>query len=280
MWFAILIITLGIVWMLAYHGANVFSRKIVGWRVALLVTLSTDISWYLATPLLLLTASVVLLLGVPGIRRRYVTLPLLLQFRRVMPGISQTEKEALDVGTVWWDAELFSGRPDWDKLLRTPPVQLSPEEQAFLDGPVETLCRMLDDWQITQHDHDLSAAVWQFIRREKFFGMIIPEQYGGLGFSAYAHSQVVMKLASRSITAAVTVMVPNSLGPGKLLLHYGTDEQKQRYLPRLASGEEIPCFALTGPHAGSDAGALPDTGTVCHGQWHGRKVLGLRLNWE
>lgn len=280
MWFVILVITLGVVWMLAYHGANTLVWLSILLGSMLLVTLTTDINWYVAVPLWLLTASVVLLLGVPGVRRRYVTLPLLLQFRKVMPGMSQTEKEALDAGTVWWDAELFSGRPDWAKLLRTPPVQLSPAEQAFLDGPVETLCQMLDDWQITQHDHDLSAAVWQFIRQEKFFGMIIPEQYGGLGFSAYAHSQVVMKIASRSITAAVTVMVPNSLGPGKLLLHYGTDEQKQRYLPRLASGEEIPCFALTGPHAGSDAGALPDTGIVCYGQWHGRKVLGLRLNWE
>jgi acyl-CoA dehydrogenase len=280
MWFPILIVTLGIVWMLAYHGAGATIWLSILLGSMLLVTLSTDTSWYLAAPLWLITASVVLLMGVPHIRRRYVTLPLLLQFRKVMPTMSQTEKEALDAGTVWWDAELFSGHPDWSKLLHTPPVKLSPEEQVFLDGPVEALCQMLDDWQITQHDHDLSAEVWQFIRRERFFGMIIPEQYGGLGFSAYAHSQVVMKLASRSITAAVTVMVPNSLGPGKLLLHYGSDEQKQHYLPRLASGEEIPCFALTGPHAGSDAGALPDTGIVCHGQWRGKKVLGLRLNWE
>lgn len=280
MWFTILILTLGIVWMLAYHGAGTIVWLSVLLASMLLVTLSTDTSWYVAAPLWLLTASFVVLLGVPDIRRRTVTLPLLLQFRKVMPTMSQTEKEALDAGTVWWDAELFSGRPDWNKLLNTPPVKLSAEEQAFLDGPVETLCKMLDDWQITQHDHDLSTEVWQFIRREKFFGMIIPEQYDGLGFSAYAHSQVIIKLASRSITAAVTVMVPNSLGPGKLLLHYGSDKQKGYYLPRLASGEEIPCFALTGPQAGSDAGALPDTGIVCYGQWQGQRVLGMRMNWE
>jgi len=180
----------------------------------------------------------------------------------------------------WWDAELFSGRPDWLRLLRMPRPRLSPEEREFLQGPTEHLCRLLDDWQITQHDQDLSPEAWDYIRQQGFFGLIIPKRFGGKGFSALAHSEVVMKLASRSITAAVTVMVPNSLGPGKLLLHYGTREQQEYYLPRLARGEEIPCFALTGPDAGSDAGAIPDTGVVCHGEWEGEQVLGVRLNWD
>ncbi|HIE55364.1 MAG TPA: acyl-CoA dehydrogenase, partial [Chromatiaceae bacterium] len=169
---------------------------------------------------------------------------------------------------------------DWEKLLNTPRPHLSEREQAFLDNQVETLCRMLDDWKITHEDQDLPPEVWDYLRQERFFGLIIPQRYGGLGFSAHAHSAVVMKLSSRSIVAAVTVMVPNSLGPGKLLLHYGTRQQQQYYLPRLARGEEIPCFALTGPDAGSDAGAIPDHGVVTWGEWKGEKVLGVRLNWE
>ena len=201
-------------------------------------------------------------------------------FRKVLPPLSTTEQQALDAGTVWWDGELFSGRPDWRQLLSIPPATLSTEEQAFMDGPLETLCMMINDWKVTHEEYDLSAEVWDYIKQQRFFGMIIPKEYGGLEFSAYAHSQVVMKLASRSVTAAVTVMVPNSLGPGKLLLHYGTQAQKEHYLPKLAAGDEIPCFALTGPKAGSDAGSLPDTGVVCHGTWNGRQTLGVRLNWE
>lgn len=226
-------------------------------------------------------------LAVPGVlllvsplRRALVSEPLLGWFRKVMPAVSQTEQEALDAGTVWWDGELFSGRPDWSKLLAYPVPRLSAEEQAFLDGPVEALCAMLDDWQITHELNDLPPEAWAFIKEHGFFGMIIPKEYGGLGFSALAHSEVVAKLATRSATATVTVMVPNSLGPAELLLHYGTDAQKRHYLPRLARGADIPCFALTGPDAGSDAGAIPDVGIVCRG-WHdGREVLGLRLTWE
>lgn len=216
----------------------------------------------------------------PPLRLRVISAPLFKRFKTVLPRLSDTEQQALNAGTVGWDAELFSGKPDWNALLATPPARLSPEEQAFLDGPAETLCRMIDDWRITRHDHDLPADAWDFIKREGFFGMILPRAWGGLEFSNAAHSAVVMKLATRSITAAVTVMVPNSLGPGKLLLHYGTEEQKSRYLPRLARGLDIPCFALTGPHAGSDAGAIPDTGVVCKGIWNGAETLGLRLNWE
>ncbi|NOQ90349.1 MAG: acyl-CoA dehydrogenase, partial [Gammaproteobacteria bacterium] len=195
--------------------------------------------------------------------------------------ISQTEQEALDAGDVWWEAELFSGKPDFNFIKNLPKPELNDEEQAFIDGPVEEFCKMLDDWQITHVDYDLSAEAWQFAKDNGFFSLIIPKQYGGLDYSAYCHSQVVMKIGSRSGSAGVTVMVPNSLGPGKLLMTYGTKEQKDYYLPRLAKGIDIPCFGLTGPNAGSDAGAMPDTGIVCYGSYEGKdNVLGVRMNWE
>jgi acyl-CoA dehydrogenase len=228
---------------------------------------------------LIAIAGIVLL--VRPLRYLLVSRPLLKIFRKTLPKVSQTEQEALDAGTVWWEGELFSGDPNWNTLLAYPKPQLSAEEKAFLDGPVEQLCEMLDEWKITRELHDLPPDVWQFIKDNGFFGMIIPKQYGGHGFSALAHSEVVMKIGSRSGTAAVTVMVPNSLGPAELLLHYGTDEQKNNYLPRLAKGLEIPCFALTGPDAGSDAGAIPDTGIICRSKFEGKKnVLGIRVTWE
>ncbi len=230
--------------------------------------------------LLILIALLVAIVTIPPVRRALVTRPLLERFRRAMPTVSATEREALDAGGTWWDAELFRGRPRWRMLLDLPTARLTPEEEAFLAGPVETLCGMLDDWRITHEDLDLSPEVWSFIRRERLFGLTIPKEYGGLGFSHLAHSQVVMRLASRSITAAVTVMVPNSLGPAELLLHYGTEDQRRRHLPRLASGEDIPCFALTGPRAGSDAASTPDTGVVCRGEHQGRHTLGIRLDFD
>lgn len=219
-------------------------------------------------------------LNLAAFRRQWFSKPIFQLMKNALPPMSQTEKEALEAGSVWWDAELFSGKPDWNVLLNLPAPRLTPEEQAFIDGPVEQLCSMLDDWDITHHRLDLPENVWAFIKQHKFFGMIIPKAYDGLEFSHFAHSAVVLKLASRCCTAAVSVMVPNSLGPAKLLLAYGTDEQKNRYLRKLAVGEEIPCFALTGPHAGSDAGAMPDTGIVCRGMFAGQEVLGIRLNWE
>jgi len=229
----------------------------------------------------LVYAAIVVPLNFKPLRKILLSGPVFRAMEKVMPTISQTEQEALDAGDVWWEAELFSGKPRFSMIKKLPPPKLSAEEQAFLDGPVEELCEMIDDWQITQEDYDLPPAAWQHIKKHKFFGMIIPKEYGGLEFSALAHSEVVMKVTSRSGTAAVTVMVPNSLGPGKLLLTYGTQEQKDYYLPRLASGEEIPCFGLTGPEAGSDAGAMPDKGVVCYGSFGGEdKVLGIRLNWE
>jgi acyl-CoA dehydrogenase len=218
--------------------------------------------------------------NIPALRRPILSRPLLTLFKQMLPPLSATEREALEAGTVGWDGELFSGAPDWQKLLAWPPPQLTPTEQAFLDGPVEELCRMLDDWQIVELDKDLPPAVWQFLKEQRFFGMIIPKEYGGLGFSVLAHSTVIMKIASRSVTAAVTAMVPNSLGPAELLLHYGTTAQKDHYLPLLAIGKEIPCFALTGPEAGSDAAAIPDRGVVCRGLHEGREIVGIRLNWE
>ncbi|PIW26873.1 MAG: acyl-CoA dehydrogenase [Rhodospirillales bacterium CG15_BIG_FIL_POST_REV_8_21_14_020_66_15] len=216
--------------------------------------------------------------GIPAIRRLVVSTPALSRVRRILPAMGETERIALEAGTVGWDGELFSGDPDWRKLLDFQPRALSDKEQAFLNGPVEEFCRMIDDWEITQN-RDLPEAAWAFLKKNGFFGMIIPEQYGGLGFSGLAHSSVVVKLTSRSVTAAVVVMVPNSLGPGELLLHYGTEEQKRHYLPRLARGEEIPCFALTEPTAGSDAANGQSSGVVCTGTHDGREVLGLRLNF-
>jgi acyl-CoA dehydrogenase len=218
--------------------------------------------------------------AIKPLRRLLISNRLFSIFRKVMPKLSSTEREALEAGTVWWDAELFSGKPRWRRLLRQPAPALTERELEFINGPLEELCLMLDDWEICDKHRDLPEHVWQYIREQRFFSLIIPEQYGGLEFSAQANSAIVMKLASCNLTAAVTVMVPNSLGPGELLLHYGTDEQRNHYLPRLASGEEIPCFALTSPLAGSDAGAMPDTGIVCKGEFEGKEVLGLRVSWD
>jgi acyl-CoA dehydrogenase len=220
------------------------------------------------------------LLNVRPLRKAVISRPFLRAYLRLLPTMSDTEREALEAGTVWWDGELFTGNPDWSKLRANPPARLSAEEQAFLDGPCEQLCRMLDDFDITHRRGDLPPEVWEFLKSHGFFAMIIGKQYGGLQFSAYAHSCVLVKLASRSVTCASTVAVPNSLGPAELLNHYGTEEQKQYYLPRLARGTDIPCFALTGPRVGSDAAALPDTGIVCRGLWQGREVLGLKLNFS
>ncbi|HUL82054.1 MAG TPA: acyl-CoA dehydrogenase, partial [Gammaproteobacteria bacterium] len=201
-------------------------------------------------------------------------------YRRMLPSMSRTEQDALEAGGIWWDGELFSGIPDWRKLLRLPPPKLTPDEQAFLDGPTEELCRMLDDWQITHELLDMPPEVWRFLKERKFFAMIIPKEYGGLGFSALACSMVLTKVSSRNATASSTIGVPNSLGPAELLLHYGTDEQKRYWLPRLATGEEVPCFALTSPRVGSDATAIVDHGVVAKGMYEGREIVGIRLNWD
>ena len=223
------------------------------------------------------------LLVIPNLlefRRERITRPALAMYRTLLPSMSDTEKEALEAGNVWWDGELFSGMPDWDRLMSFPAPLLSEEEQAFLDGPCEELCGMLDDWDIAHERGDMAPEIWAYIKKHRFFAMIIPKQYGGLEFSAFANAMVIAKLASRNSTASSTVGVPNSLGPAELLLHYGTEDQKERWLPGLASGDEIPCFALTSPQAGSDAAALIDTGVVCKGTWQGERITGIRLNWE
>jgi acyl-CoA dehydrogenase len=219
------------------------------------------------------------LLNLRPLRKAIITRPFMKAYLKLLPAMSQTEREALEAGTVWWDGELFTGAPQWSRLLSARAPRLTAEEQAFLDGPCEELCRMLDDWAITHLLGDLPPGVWEFLKSRGFFAMIIPKRYGGLEFSAYAHSCVLVKLASRSATCASTVAVPNSLGPAELLNHYGTEEQKSHYLPRLARGEEVPCFALTGPRAGSDAASIPDTGVVCRGMWQGREIVGIRLNF-
>jgi acyl-CoA dehydrogenase len=268
-----------------FWGLSYFRAATMAWIIAVAAFLGAFTLWSDAnsgSKVLLWTVFLVVtaMLAVPPLRRALISDPLLGWFRKALPQVSQTEQEALDAGTVWWDGELFSGNPAWNKLFATPKPRLTPDEQAFLDGPVEELCRMCDEWRISYELNDLPPEVWQFIKDKGFLGMIIPRQFGGMGFSAFAHSQVVQKLATRNSTACVSVMVPNSLGPAELLLHYGTDEQKNHYLPRLAKGLEMPCFALTGPDAGSDAGSIPDFGVVCKGIHDGREVLGIRLTWE
>ncbi len=230
--------------------------------------------------LLVLIAALAAVLFVPPLRRAVLTGPVFAVYKKILPSMSQTEKEALEAGTVWWEGEMFSGKPQWEKLLAYPKPTLSAVEQSFLDNECEELCRMVSDWDTTQVHQDLAPEAWQFVKDKGFLGMIIPKRYGGLEFSALAHSAVVQKLSTRCSAAAVSVMVPNSLGPAELLLHYGTEEQKNHYLPRLAKGLEIPAFALTNPNAGSDAASIPDTGIVCKGMWQGKEVLGMRVTWD
>lgn len=275
------LLVLGVAWSLA-----ALRSPALVWSAACAIYLLSWSLWRDGNAVLLAFAWLLFLpsaalLGVTALRRQVISRHLRAWFARVTPEMSTTEREALEAGSVWWDGELFSGNPDWKRLHAVPAPVRTAQEQSFIDGPVEELCRMLDDWRITHELYDMPQHVWQFMKEQGFFGMIIPRQYGGLEFSALAHSDVVMKVAGRSITAAVTVMVPNSLGPAKLLLHYGTEAQKSYYLPRLARGEEVPCFALTGPEAGSDASAIPDSGVVCRSEFQGQPdVLGIRLNWD
>ena len=224
--------------------------------------------------------SLVVLFGFRPLRRALISRPIFNTYKRILPQMSDTERVALEAGTVWWDGELFRGNPDWEKLLAYPVPTLRPEEQSFMDNEVEQVCALVDDWQVTNELYDLPPQAWQYIKDKGFLGMIIPKKYGGLEFSAYAHSQIVTKLSTRCSALSVSVMVPNSLGPAELLLHYGTEAQKNHYLPRLAKGIEIPAFALTSPWAGSDAGSIPDVGIVCKGMWQGREVLGMRVTWD
>ncbi|MGE3157743.1 MAG: acyl-CoA dehydrogenase [Xanthobacteraceae bacterium] len=219
-------------------------------------------------------------MGESSFRREWITKPIFRWAQHALPSLSETERAAIEAGDVWWDGDLFTGNPDWAKLLAVPQARLNDEEKAFLAGPVDELCRMVDDWKISWELRDLPPEVWDFLKAKKFFAMIIPKKYGGLGFSAYAHSEVIRKLSTRSLSTAVTAMVPNSLGPGELLHQFGTQAQQDYWLPRLANGSEIPCFGLTSAEAGSDAASMVDSGVVCRGVWQGREVLGIRLNWH
>jgi acyl-CoA dehydrogenase len=234
----------------------------------------------LAASFIALLLAITIVLVFRPLRRTLISRPIFTLFKRILPQMSDTEREALEAGTVWWEGELFRGKPDWKKLLAYPTAPLSAEEQSFLDREAEEACRMVDDWQVSHERYDLSPETWQYLKDKGFLGMIIPKRYGGLEFSAYAHSQVVTKLSTRSSALAVSVMVPNSLGPAELLLHYGTEAQKNHYLPRLAKGLEVPAFALTSPWAGSDAASIPDAGIVCKGLYQGREVLGMRVTWD
>ncbi|HEC04655.1 MAG TPA: acyl-CoA dehydrogenase [Thiothrix sp.] len=276
-WFLLLFLIIGTLGYLRLplQKGNI---PIIAWLV--LVPILGSLSgwmWLLWLPALL----VFTLINLPQLRQKLISKPAMALITKNLPPVSKTEQEALDSGDVWWDAEIFSGKPNWNRLYGLASSSLTAEEQAFLDGPTEQLCHMIDDWQISHELLDLPQELWDFIKQERFWGMIIPEEYGGLGFSALAHSEVIMKISSRSTSVAVTVMVPNSLGPGQLLLEYGSEEEKAHFLPRLATGKEIPCFALTGPEAGSDASSIPDMGIVCRAEFEGKAdVLGIRLNWE
>jgi len=274
-----LLLFVGVALALAYRRASlVVSTLVIAALLAAYWCWGTAPEWWKA--LLSVPAALMLLLNFRPLRVRALTRPFMRKYRKMLPTMSSTEREALDAGTVWWDGELFTGGPNWQKLMAAKVPELTEAEQAFIDGPCEQLCAMLDDWDITHRRADLPAAVWAFIKTQGFFAMIIPRRYGGLEFSAYAHSCVLIKIASRSASASSTIAVPNSLGPAELLLHYGTEAQKNHYLPRLARGEDLPCFALTGPRAGSDAASIPDTGIICKGQWQGAEVTGIRLNFS
>jgi acyl-CoA dehydrogenase len=278
--FITLLVAVALIWALAYHSASALVWSVVVGVGLVVGSVTGAIGGVVAGMVWLAFIAFAVIANSKALRVALLSSPIFSTYKKLLPQMSSTEQEALEAGTVWWDGDLFSGKPDWNKWLAVPRATLSAEEQAFIDGPTNELCSMLNEWNVTHEAHDLPPNVWQFIKDNGFLGMIIPKEYGGKGFSAYGHSQVVMKISTRSSTAAVSVMVPNSLGPGELLMHYGTKAQKDYYLPRLAQGLEIPCFALTAPEAGSDAASMPDVGIVCQEMWNGVETLGLRVTWE
>ena len=272
-----LLIQFFVLWAAFYFELNRTIGSIVAIATAILCAIFIT-PWSLVVGIPIILMSIILL--VAPLREALIAKPAFNILSKAMPSMSITEKEALEAGTSWWEKELFMGAPDWEKFDQYPYPKLSVEEQSFIDNEVQELCSMLDEWKIHHKDKNLPPEVWQFIKDKGFLGLIIPKSFGGKQFSAFAQSRIMSKIASRSLTAAVSCMVPNSLGPGELLLHYGTTAQKQRYLPGLANGTEIPCFGLTSPEAGSDAGAIPDTGIVCYGSYKGQEVLGLKMNFS
>ncbi|WAU72327.1 MULTISPECIES: acyl-CoA dehydrogenase [unclassified Acinetobacter] len=272
-----LLIQFVVLWAVFYFELNRTIGSIVAIATAILCAIFIT-PWSLVVGIPIILMSIILL--VAPLREALIAKPAFNILSKAMPSMSITEREALEAGTSWWEKELFMGAPDWEKFDQYPYPKLSVEEQSFIDNEVQQLCAMLDEWKIHHKDKNLPPEVWQFIKDKGFLGLIIPKSFGGKEFSAFAQSRIMSKIASRSLTAAVSCMVPNSLGPGELLLHYGTTAQKQRYLPGLANGTEIPCFGLTSPEAGSDAGAIPDTGIVCYGAYQGQEVLGLKMNFS
>ncbi|MCU7995235.1 acyl-CoA dehydrogenase FadE [Shewanella glacialipiscicola] len=273
LWIIAMILVLG---TLAYLRVSLLTTTIAaavvmtaGWALDIVGPISWIVFLVIALPF-----------NISAFRQNMISRPLMKVYRGIMPEMSTTEKEAIEAGTTWWEADLFAGNPNWKKLHNYPVARLSADEQAFLDGPVEEVCRMVNQHQVSHQLADLPADVWQYLKDHGFFAMIIKKKFGGLEYSAYAQSRVLQKLAGLSSELASTVGVPNSLGPGELLQHYGTPEQQNHYLPRLAKGLEVPCFALTSPEAGSDAGSIPDFGIVCKGQWEGEEILGMKLTWN
>lgn len=272
-----IVIQLFAIWAIFFFNLN----RIIGSVITIAVAIFTALiltPWALILGIPLIALSIIILFA--PLRFNLITKPAYKTLANSMPSISTTEQEALEAGTSWWEKELFMGAPDWSQFEKYPYPTLTEEEQSFIDNEVELLCSMLDEWEIHHHLKDLPPEVWQFIKDKGFLGLIIPKSFGGKEFSSFAQSRIMSKIASRSLTTAVSCMVPNSLGPGELLMHYGTDAQKQQYLPGLAKGEEIPCFGLTSPEAGSDAGAIPDSGVVCYGEHEGAQILGLRMNFS
>ena len=270
-----LLLFIGLLTAVFYYRPPLQTGSLVMVVGSVLLTIYCSSMWLI----LLVTIGVSIILNHPRWRRQLLIKPMYHMLRKSMPTISKTEQEALEAGTTWWEKELFSGKPDWHQFAAIALPRLSEREQQFLDHEVVELCQLIDEWDVHQRQ-DLSPEVWDYLRQHGFFGLIIPEEFGGLDFSPYAQSRIMSKIASCSPTAAVTAMVPNSLGPGELLVKYGTEEQKQRWLPGLANGTELPCFGLTGPEAGSDAGSIPDLGIVCKGQHNGEEVLGLSLTFS
>jgi acyl-CoA dehydrogenase len=276
----LLLTLLGISLACAFYGTSLLMWTVTMSAGIVILASTGAVPLFSLVVIALIFAAIALVLNVTQWRQQLISIPFLKQFRRMLPEISETEQIALDAGTVGWEGELFAGKPDWKLLKKQPYLSLTVEEQAFIDGPVEELCNMLDSWEINHVDADLNPETWEFLKQNRFFGMIIPKEYGGLGFSAMAHRAVLQKISSVCAVASSTVAVPNSLGPGELLLHYGTEEQKNHFLPRLARGEDFPCFGLTGPTAGSDATSIPDHGFVCKGKIDGKEVVGIRLNFD
>lgn len=277
LWF---ILWVGGLLALAYHRATLIGATAAIGVGLVLTTILSPFSWFTLLLMWLVFGALAFFANQPDYRRKLVIEPAFEAMSKSIPTMSETEKVALEAGTVSWEGELFAGKPQWEKLLTIPAPKLTEEEEAFIHGPATQLCEMVNDWEITHSTYDLPKEVWQFLKENQFFALMIPKKYGGKGFSEFAHSEILTMLSGRSLTLSSTVAVPNSLGPAELLLRYGTSEQRDYYLPRLASGEDIPCFALTGPEAGSDAGSITDYGVVCRKTVNGKDVLGIKLNWN